>query len=231
MNPYQPQESYPAYENAQSQGLLQVSFINKVYGAMTLALAITAGVAHYTYINASIETLANIYTPCIIAELVLVFLLSFAALKLPVFIAAIAFLGYSVLNGITLSAIFHVYKMGSIAIAFFSTAGTFGAMTIYGATTKRDLTGIGNLCFMGLIGVIIASLLNFFFKSTGLEYLLSYLTLAIFIGLTAYDTQKIKQIGESGINHSGLAIVAALSLYLDFINMFLTILRLFGRRK
>ena len=231
MNPYQQQDSYPAYENEQSTGLLEVSFINKVYGAMTIALAITAAVAHYTYLNVSIETLANIWTPCIIGEFVLVFLLSFAAMKLPTFIAAVAFLGYAVLNGITLSAIFHVYKIGSIAIAFFSTAGTFGAMTIYGATTKRDLTRLGSLCFMGLVGVVIASLLNFFFKSTGLEYALSYLTLAIFIGLTAYDTQKIKQIGESGINHNGLAIVAALSLYLDFINMFLTILRLFGRRK
>ena len=231
MNPYQQNEAYPGYAADSNAGLLSVSFINKVYGAMTLALAITAGVAHYTYINASIETLANIWTPCAIAEFILVLVLSFAALKLPAVIAVIAFLGYAVLNGITLSAIFHVYKIGSIAIAFFSTAGTFGAMTVYGATTKRDLTKIGNLCFMALIGVVIASLLNFFFKSTGLEWALSYLTLAIFIGLTAYDTQKIKQIGESGINHTGLAIVAALSLYLDFINMFITILRLFGRRK
>ena len=114
---------------------------------------------------------------------------------------------------------------------FFITAGTFGGMALLGATTKKDLTALGSLCGMVLLGIIIASLVNIFLKSTGLEFVLSILGVLVFVGLIAYDTQKLKRINASGFNHTGLAVLGALSLYLDFINLFLYLLRLFGRRK
>ena len=207
------------------------SFINKVYGLMTLGLFLTAFIAHSAFHYIPIERLARIMMPCIIAEFVLVMVLSFAATKLSSGAAFLCFIGYAALNGISLSTIFYAYRAGSIAQAFFSTGGTFGLMSLYGLVTKRDLTSFGNLLIMALLGLVIAGIVNIFLKSTGLDLILSIRGVLIFVGLTAYDTQKIKQINDMGINHTGLAIIAALSLYLDFVNLFLYILRFTGRRK
>ena len=142
---------------------------------------------------------------------------------------------YSALTGITFSVIFVIYTSESLASTFLITAGTFGAMSFYGYVTKKDLTSIGNLCFMGLIGVIIASVVNLFFPSSFLYTVTTYIGVLVFVGLTAYDTQKIKQMGPSvqtGTEAERKAsIIGALRLYLDFINLFLMLLRLFGRRR
>jgi FtsH-binding integral membrane protein len=146
-----------------------------------------------------------------------------------------AFLLYSVLNGLTMSVIFMAYTSSSIATTFYITAGTFAAMSIYGYTTKRDLTSIGNMAFMALIGIIIASIVNIFLQNEMMYWIISYLGVAIFVGLVAYDTQKLKEIGSRGfVNEEGMeksAIMGALSLYLDFINLFLFLLRIFGDRR
>jgi FtsH-binding integral membrane protein len=145
------------------------------------------------------------------------------------------FLLYSALNGLTMSIIFLIYTSASIASTFFITAGTFGVMSAYGYFTKKDLTSIGNIAFMGLIGIIIASIVNIFLQSSMLYWLVTYAGVLVFVGLTAYDTQKIKKMSlemdiESEEGSKG-AIMGALALYLDFINMFIFLLRIFGQRK
>ena len=207
------------------------SFINKVYGLMTLGLFLTAFIARSVFHYVPVETLVHIMLPCVIAELVIVMVLSFMAARLSPAAAFLCFVGYAALNGVSLSTIFYCYRMGSIAKAFFITGGTFGLMSLYGLVTKRDLTSLGNLLLMGLIGLIIAGIVNIFLNSSVLELVVSVIGVLIFVGLTAYDTQKIKQLNDAGVNHGGVAVIAALSLYLDFINLFLYILRLFGRRK
>ena len=146
--------------------------------------------------------------------------------------ASMLFIGYSILNGITLSGIFLMYTGASIALAFFVTAGTFAAMTVYGYTTKSDLSEMGKLMFMGLIGIIIASIINIFLKSSAMDYIISYVGVAIFIGLTAWDVQKLKLLSENASEqeHKNLAIYGALTLYMDFINLFIFMLRILGNR-
>ena len=207
------------------------SFINKVYGLMTLGLFLTAFIAHSLFHYVPLETLARIIVPCLVGELILVIVLSVAATKLSAMAAFLCFIGYAALNGVTLSTLFYSYRLGSIAQAFFITGGTFGVMSLYGLVTKRDLTSLGNLLLMGLFGLIITSLVNLFLKSSVVELVTSVIGIIIFVGLTAYDTQKIKKINDMGIDHGGVAVIAALSLYLDFINLFLYILRFTGRRK
>jgi FtsH-binding integral membrane protein len=139
------------------------------------------------------------------------------------------------LNGITLSPILLIYTGASVAATFFITAATFGVMSIAGYVTKKDLSTMGSYLMMGLIGVIIASVVNMFLHSETMDYIISYLGVFIFIGLTAYDTQKIKTLGQEALNNGAsmqkIAILGALTLYLDFVNLFLYLLRLFGRRK
>jgi FtsH-binding integral membrane protein len=171
-----------------------------------------------------------IFFGLIIAELALVFFLSLRITKISFGIAVISFCIYSLLNGITLASIFLIYTATSIVSTFFITALVFGVMSFYGYATKRDLTSIGNLAFMALVGVIIASVVNLFLKNNIFSYVLSYLSIAIFIGLTAYDTQKIKQM-ESEVNNKNLGVLGALMLYLDFINIFLNLLRILGRKR
>ena len=215
----------------EAEAIRTASFINKVYGLMTLGLFLTAFIAHSVFYYIPVEKLARLMMPCIIIEFVLVMILSFAATKLSSGAAFLCFIGYAALNGISLSTIFYVYHAGSIAKAFFITGSTFGLMSLYGLITKRDLTSFGHLLIMALLGLIIASIVNIFLQSPGFDLILSIIGVLIFVGLTAYDTQKIKQINDMGINHTGLAIIAALSLYLDFVNLFLYILRFTGRRK
>ena len=214
------------------------TLMRKVYVWMTMALAITGLTAYYVAHSSFIITLYN--TPAllwglIIGELALVFIISGMINRLSLTTATLLFVLYSVINGITLSSIFMVYTTTSIAKVFFITAGTFGVMALIGYNTKKDLSSIGRLAFMALIGLIIATLVNVFFvKSTGFDLMLSYLGVLIFVGLTAYDTQKIKQmflsVEYADESAQKIALLGALSLYLDFINLFLYLLRIFGSR-
>jgi uncharacterized protein len=217
----------------------QQRFMVKVYGWMCLALIITGFVAMYT---ASSPALLNfifaskwMFFGLIILEFVAVGVLVSLINKMTANMGTLIFIAYSILNGLTLSLIFVTYTEESIATTFFVTAGTFAVMSIYGYTTKSDLTKWGNLLFMGLIGLIIASLVNFLLKSTMLYWITTFIGVLIFVGLTAYDTQKIKNlniIGNEGTDDDKKeAIMGALTLYLDFINLFLYLLRIFGRRK
>jgi FtsH-binding integral membrane protein len=176
-----------------------------------------------------------VYFGLILAELGLVVALSAAIHRLSYATAGAMFLIYSGLNGLTLSVILLVYTTASLASTFFITAGTFLAVSLYGYSTRRDLSSLGSLAFMGLIGIIIASIVNFFLKSSMLGWIISYIGVAVFTGLTAYDTQKLKQMHESGMmrgeNGAKMALLGALRLYLDFVNLFLMLLRILGNRR
>lgn len=215
------------------------SFFVKVYGWMSFALIITGLVAIWTANNVDIMSIlidSNwIFIGLIILEFALVAYLVGLITTMSSQTAILIFILYSVLNGFTLSIIFFVFTIDSIASTFFITAGTFAVMSIYGYFTKSDLTKLGNLLLMGLIGLIIASLVNMIYQNEMLYWITTFVGILIFIGLIAYDTQKIKNlniIGNDGTDEDKKeAIVGALTLYLDFINLFLKLLRLFGRRK
>lgn len=228
-------------DRAQQLGIksYQALFMTKVYNWMGLALLVTGIVAYITATTPGmIETIVGsklLFYGLLIGELLLVVYLSAAIHKMSQRAAITAFMIYSLLNGLTLSVIFMAYTMTSISTTFFVTAGTFGAMSLYGYTTKKDLSSIGNMALMALIGIIIASVVNFFLKSEMMYWIITYLGVAVFVGLTAYDTQKLKRIGSQGfVNEESLekmSIMGALTLYLDFINMFLFLLRILGDRK
>lgn len=216
----------------------QALFITKVYNWMALALFITGLISYFV---ASSPQLINIiigskfvFYGLLIGELLLVIYLTRSIHKLSQNMVIGGFLLYAVLNGLTMSFIFLVYTSNSIATTFYVTAGTFGAMSLYGYYTKKDLTSIGNMAMMGLIGIIIASIVNMFLKNDMMYWIITYLGVAIFVGLTAYDTQKLKNLGSQGfVNDESMektSILGALTLYLDFINMFLFLLRIFGNR-
>ena len=218
-------------------GMAFGTLMRKVYTWMTLALAITAGAAYYVAESGLVYSLFNsgLIWGLIIAELVLVIALSAAIRKLSLTVATIMFVIYSLINGVTLSSIFVAYEIKTIGTVFLITAATFGAMAVLGYTTKKDLSGMGRFMLIALIGVIIATVVNIFFiKSAGFDLLLSYAGVLIFAGLTAYDTQKIKEMCNSfeyaDASAQKLALLGALSLYLDFINLFIYLLRIFGRR-
>lgn len=208
-----------------------------VYQWMTAGLALTTVVAFGVASSPELQTalLGNtiIMILLIVAQFGLVIALSAAVHKMSAGTATGLFMLYSALTGATLSSIFVVYPIGSIANAFLVTTGTFLAMSIYGTVTKRDLTGMGNFMMMGLIGIIIAMLVNIFLQSSMMDFIISCLGVIIFTGLTAYDTQKLRQFGEGMPEGDSVAvrrgaILGALTLYLDFINLFLMMLRLFG---
>ena len=210
--------------------------MRKVYTWMTLALLITGVTAFGVASSPTLfKSLSTMMWGLIIAELALVFILSGAINRLSLGTATLMFIGYSVLNGAMLSSIVLLYKPMVIAKVFFITAGTFGAMAVYGYTTKKDLTSMGKILFMALIGLIIATVVNMFLKSPGFDYILSYIGVAIFIGLTAWDSQKIKEMLQTQYDMSEgaqkLALLGALTLYLDFINLFLYLLRIFGNNR
>jgi len=217
----------------------QVNFINKVYSWMSFALIITGLVAMWVASNESMmkNIFENrlIFWGLIIAQFACVGYLIGAIEKMSAQLATSIFIGYSALMGLTFSIVFVIYTTNSIASTFFITAGTFAIMSIYGYYTKRDLTSIGNLAIMGLIGVIIASVVNWFMASAMLYNIITYVGVLVFVALIAYDTQKIKNmniIGNEGTEEDKKeAIMGALRLYLDFINLFLFLLRIFGRRK
>ena len=216
-------------------------FIRSVYNWMAIGLALTGFVAFYV---ASNQTLLNLiyrnqilFFGLIIAELGLVFWISARIQRMQASTATALFVLYSTLNGVTLSFIFIFYTRASIASTFFVCAATFIACSIYGWTTKRDLTSLGGFLMMGLIGIIIASLVNIFIRSSAMHMIISYIGVLVFVGLTAYDTQNLKamaishpaDVGASAIRKG--AILGALKLYLDFINLFLMLLRILGNRE
>lgn len=214
--------------------------MRNVYGWMSLALAIT-GLTSY-YVAGSQAILSVIFSNqfvfwgIAIAEFVLVMVLTAKINTLSFQTAGIMFAVYSILNGVLLSSIFVVYTSESIATTFFISAGMFAAMAIIGSTTKKDLSGIGRFAIMAVIGLIIASVVNIFLKSSMLEFIVSIIGVIVFAALTAYDAQKIKtMLHEYGtdVNETSqkIALLGSLSLYLDFINMFLYLLRLFGNRR
>ncbi|MEG1616461.1 MAG: Bax inhibitor-1/YccA family protein [Bacteroidales bacterium] len=226
------------FQSSSQSTSLQNTFIAKVYGWMTLALAITGFTSMFIASSPGIVQAIYgnqfLFWGLLIGELVLVFVISGAIQRMSSSTATLLYLLYSVLNGITMSFIFLVYTKTSIATTFLITAGTFGIMSIYGYVTKKDLTKVGNLLLMVLIGVIIASVVNIFLKSGTLNWIITILGIIVFVGLIAYDTQKIKNIGHAGLDvetEKKLSIIGALALYLDFINLFLLLLSLFGGRR
>ena len=225
------------HEKAQPQVRVN-SFIQSVYNWMAIGLGLTGITAFFTANSPTIIQLifSNqlLFFGLIIGELVLVFTISARIGKMQASTATGLFVLYAVLNGLTLSVIFLAYTASSIASTFFICAGTFLACSIYGMVTKRDLTSMGGFMMMGLIGIIIASVVNMFVKSSGMSLIISYIGVLVFVGLTAYDTQKLKHMAMTQPDDAGAAVVrkgaiiGALTLYLDFINMFLMMLRIFG---
>ena len=213
------------------------ALMRKVYLWMTMALVITGLCAWGTATSPSMVQLVYGNRAAIwvlfIAELGLVFYTTARINRLSLTTATTLFILYSALNGVTLSSIFMVYAMTSIAKVFFITAGTFGVMALYGSVTKTDLSRFGNLFLMALFGLIIATLANLFIKSSGFDLILSYVGVVLFVGLTAWDSQQIKRAlsMQVGMDESAqkVALLGALELYLDFINLFLYLLRIFGR--
>lgn len=227
-------------QNTESVGVLTNigAFVAQVYGWMTIGMFTTAMVAvPFAFYEPLQDWLARnfwIIYVAFFAQLIMVFAISGMINRLNPIMASGLFLLYSALMGVTLSGIFWAYELGSIFAAFAVTAGTFLLMSAVGYFTKTDLTRIGNLAIMGLIGIIIATVVNIFLQSSGLDLFLTYAGILVFLILIAYDTQKIKKyaaVAEQTGKMSQYAIIAALSLYLDFINLFLRILSLFGSRK
>ncbi len=218
---------------------IQTGFLSRVYNWMGLGLATTAVVSLMTASSPSLLNLIFgnqfVFFGLIIAQLGLVMALSAAIGRMQATTATLMFFVYSALNGLTLSAIFLAYTSASIASTFFVTAGTFGVMSVYGYTTKRDLTSWGSFLFMGLIGVILASLVNLFLKSEAIYWVITYAGVIVFVGLTAYDTQQLKAMALQGFGDEETerkgAVIGALRLYLDFVNLFLMLLNIFGRRR
>lgn len=224
---------------SQSAALVKTnSFIRSVYNWMAIALALTGFTAYYVSHN---QTMLQILygTPGLImilifAQLGFVFFLSSRIQKLQASTATALFTIYSILNGITLSYIFLAYTATSIVSTFIICSVTFLACSIYGMVTKKDLTSLGGFMFMGLIGIVIASVVNIFLHSSGMQMIISYIGVVVFIGLTAYDTQKLKTMSATMPNNaSGAmirkgALIGALTLYLDFINLFIMMLHIFG---
>lgn len=209
--------------------------MRKVYVRMFFALVVTALTALYVASSPAILTTIlgsrTIFFGLMIAELAVVFIVTGMLHKLSTTTAVLLFYLYAILNGVVFSSIFVAYELGSIAYTFFITAGVFGAMSVYGLVTKNDMTKFGSYCIMALFGLIIATIVNIFVASSTLDWIISLVGVALFIGLTAWDTQKIKNAAYTTepSQMGKLATIGALSLYLDFINLFLYLLRFFGR--
>jgi len=227
--------------SSQAQAQASTLFLAMVFKWMALGLALT-GLTAFFVANSQAAIQIFVLNPVmrwgvILGELGLVFYLSSRIERLSPQAATALFFVYAALNGITLSVILLIYTATSVASTFFITAGMFGAMAIYGLVTKKDLSTMGSFMFMGLIGMILASVVNIFMQSSMMSWVISGIGVIVFTGLTAYDVQKITQIGASGIMRSGEAairkgaIMGALALYLDFINLFLSLLHFMGNRE
>ncbi|WP_287048496.1 Bax inhibitor-1/YccA family protein [Treponema sp.] len=224
--------------NEIAQVKVKNTFLSRVYGWMTLALVISGVTAFLAATNETIIrlTIGNGFGFLIlaVAELALVWWLTASIHKISSGAAFFAFIVYSVLNGVTLSSVFLVYKIESIFMVFFISAGMFAAMAVYGTVTKSSLSSFGKYFAMALVGIIIASLVNFLLRSPMLDWFLSIITVVLFTGLTAYDAQKMLAVSNNASDDEVFkkaSVIGALELYLDFINIFLAMLRLFGRRR
>jgi FtsH-binding integral membrane protein len=225
------------------------SYMLKVYNYMGIGLVVTGVVAYFTFANAFVQENGRIVgltdfgnviynSPLqwivMLAPLAFVLVLSFGVQKLSTPTTQVLFWVFAAVMGLSRGSIFAVYTMTSISQVFFISAATFGAMSLYGYTTKTDLTKFGSFLIMGLIGVVIASIVNIFLHSSGLSFAISIVGVLVFVGLTAWDTQRIKENYDAGYGADILAksaVMGALSLYLDFINLFLMLLRLFGNQR
>ena len=230
---------YPSSFSSEQSRVDNANFISRVYARMRLALFLTAVTSFFVASSPALLSVIFgnklVFYGLIIGELALVFYLSSALMRLSSSTATALFLGYAILNGLTMAFIFIIYTAGSIASTFLITAGIFGIMSAYGFYTKRDLTTLGNLCFMGLIGVVLASIVNIFWQNSTFYWITTCIGVLVFVGLIAYDTQKLKTLNQTqqeGVdNGQQKAIYGALTLYLDFINLFLLLLRFTGGRK
>jgi FtsH-binding integral membrane protein len=211
------------------------SYMLRIYNYMAAGVGLTTLVAWITYQLTGPELLKNpVMWVFVLAPLVLVFVISARINTLSVATARWLFFIYAALVGVSLSTLFHIYTNSSITRVFFITATMFGALSLFGQTTRRDLSGMGTFLFMGLIGIIIATLVNLFLRSGGLDWLISVVGVGVFAGLTAYDNQRIKAMYDSkddDVTRGRKSVIAALSLYLNFINLFLMLLRLAGSRR
>ncbi len=233
------EKGYSTQAQAYFRGVTaQRKFLVWVYRWMTIGLALTGIIALLVYSNRTLlsylEQNNGVFIGLIIAELILVFVLASSINRISVTTAIGMFLIYSALNGVTLSAIIAIYTASSVSYALFIAALMFGMMSIYGYYTKRDLTKFGNLLSMAVVGLIIAFFINIFWFNSTVYWVISILGIFIFVGLTAYDTQRLKQIGESvgdlDGNYMKVGVVGALTLYLDFINIFFLLLGISGKR-
>jgi len=233
------QETY-SVKSSQTQVIVN-EFIRSVYNWMGIGLALTGFIAYFVSNNAQIQNLIFgnklVFFGLIIAELALVYIISARVNKIQASTATSLFILYAALNGATLASLFLVYTSSSITSTFFICSATFIACSIFGMTTKRDLTSMGGFMAMGLIGILIASVVNMFIRSSAMNMIISYIGVIVFVGLTAYDTQKLKNMAmtqpsglEAGVIRKG-AILGALTLYLDFINLFIMLLSVLGGRK
>ena len=214
------------------------SFLTRVFVWMFLGLAVTGGIAAWIgtddVLLTKITQTPGLVLGVVIAQLALVLVLSFAINKISAGFATLLFFAYAALTGVTFAFIFELYTTQSIFTTFLVTSAMFGALAFFGAVTKMDLSKVGAIAFAALIGLIIATVVNIFVASSTLYWVTTYAGVIIFAALTAYDMQKLKQIGEQGVGgeqESKLAVFGALSLYLDFINMFLFLLRIFGQQR
>lgn len=224
--------------SAATRAAERADFMRKVYAYMAGGLGLTALTAFLVaHSQAALELIVlnrAVFYGLLFAELGMVFFFSSMVRRMSASSAATLFFCYAILNGLTLSVIFLVYTQASITSTFVVAAGTFGAMSLFGAVTKRDLTGVGNFMIMGLFGLIIASIFNVFMRSETIYWLTTFMGVLVFTGLTAYDTQKIKELSDGNFDSQEThksAIHGALVLYLDFVNLFLYLLRLLGRRR
>ncbi|NLK62074.1 MAG: Bax inhibitor-1/YccA family protein [Fusobacteria bacterium] len=229
-------ETQGAYRNSNYTNSNVSQFVNAVYGWMFLALLLTAGISYATATNEALLAFAiNNMLFIGILQIALVLIIGFAFNKLSSMNATILFFVYAGLNGLLLSPIFIAYTSGSIFTTFIVCAAMFGVTSLIGLVTKKNLDGVGRFAIMALVGIIIASIINFFVKSSSMDMILTYAGVLVFVALTAYDNQKIKRIGATVDPSSPFAnkyaIYGALALYLDFINLFLHLLRIMGRRK
>ena len=234
---YEKEFGKPGYALGSRQTQIATTF-KIVYGWMCAGLALSGVIAWYTAASGLCQKILQGpgFMVCLVAELAVVFVLSLAINKLPVFLAYLMFLGYAALNGLTLSVVFIAYELALVQKVFFITAGMFGGLALWGTFTKGDLSGIGSMCGMALWGLIIAGVVNLFTHSSGLDLIISFAGILIFTGLTMYDAQKVKQMAAAEGNMDSAAmhkvgILGALTLYLDFVNLFLHILRFLGRKR
>lgn len=229
---------YASIGRYHSFGSVYTNMMSKVFTWMTFALIITGvtayGVASSPTLLRTLFTSDSLFLGLLLAQMVLVLVLTAVLNRLSVVMATFLFILYSVLNGVLLSGIFVLYTMTSISKVFFITAGTFGTMAIYGYCTRKNLASMGKILFMALIGLVIATVVNLFMKSSGLEYIISYVGVVVFSGLTAWDMQKIKRLLQREYDNEStqkMCLLGAMTLYLDFVNLFLNFVKILGNRK